>query len=509
MLSNETKELLEDFEKRMRFFNIMKYLTQRSCPGEIRDMFYGNFDVLDNVIVATLLYIMECTLQYGEKCTLGDVTSFLEEIAESFGFWPENVDLLAKYIIVDVLQNGGKVKTFDTFYSKEQQISEQTVRIISEENGYFKLTDEVYDFLFRTKEIDREMDFSVTRLKLNEFIRRGNYSKALRESRELVTKLRAIRTRMDDFILKCRTNVLSVSVDEYEEIILQVKYAFENEEKQLREIKKAVVSKFESFLERGAKGSLADDDRTEKEITEILANINTAINEQTVVYNKKFSLSDCYTQLLEDEFSYFSSKRFDFEKNILAPARQLDQNGALALSRLLLPLYKPEFPKHFSIAYFYEKQKTIGEREDGGLVDMSGAQDLNAGNNEKRNKRFVFIINKLFEFASSRELFCFSDFQKSLSQEDLSEMTQENALMNVMFKLYDDRTLPVKAWREGLKPEIEPLGEFDLRYCLTEIPGAFTTMDEILVTKCDNLVEFRVGNELKVFINDFQMKVIR
>ena len=54
--------------------------------------------------------------------------------------------------------------------------------------------------------------------KLQEFIKRGNYGKALRESRELVSRVRNLKTRMDDFMLRCRTNISEVSIDEYEEI---------------------------------------------------------------------------------------------------------------------------------------------------------------------------------------------------------------------------------------------------------------------------------------------------
>ena len=94
--------------------------------------------------------------------------------------------------------------------------------LIEQQSGSYVLTNEAYEFLFRTKEIDNELDFSVNRFKLKEFIKRGNYSKALRESRELVSRVRNLKTRMDDFMLRCRTNISEVSIDEYEEIYRKI-----------------------------------------------------------------------------------------------------------------------------------------------------------------------------------------------------------------------------------------------------------------------------------------------
>ena len=44
------------------------------------------------------------------------------------------------------------------------------VRLVNEEKGSYHLTDDVFDFLYRSKEIESELDYSVTRFKMQEYM---------------------------------------------------------------------------------------------------------------------------------------------------------------------------------------------------------------------------------------------------------------------------------------------------------------------------------------------------
>ena len=50
MISAETKELLLDFEKRMRFVNLIKYWLQRSKPTEIRELLHNDDEDRKSVV---------------------------------------------------------------------------------------------------------------------------------------------------------------------------------------------------------------------------------------------------------------------------------------------------------------------------------------------------------------------------------------------------------------------------------------------------------------------------
>lgn len=508
MISAETQELLQDFEKRMRFVNLIKYWMQRSKPTEIRELLQNDDDKTDNLILMVMVFIMDSTLRYGERCTKQDITAFLRELSDIYGYSPENAEQLSDYIVTDVLQSGGKMRSFDTFHSSDLQFKKQTTLILTEpQSGNYVLTNEAYELLFRTKEIDSELDFSVSRFKLQEFIRRGNYSKALRESRELVSRVRNLKTRMDDFMLRCRTNISGVSVDEYEEIVTQVKNSFEDESKQLSDISTLVTAKLQAIADTEIqdRGNIG---QTEREIREILDNINTVLNEQRRVYNQKFTLSELYARLLDDSFSYLRSEHFDFENELLMPLQKMELTDSMNIGKLFLPLYKPAFPHLFSIDFFYRRQNHIRENITEVGIDIGGeaSADIEA---EARNMRYVNIIQSLLIFADSSRFFSFSEYLKTLPDETLREQMTENALPDVMLNLYAFGEIDIATWREEQNNVIIPMGEFDLSYCLSKLPAELVQMQKIIVRRTDDIIKFPVPECKRITMTDFTVEVIK
>lgn len=478
MISAGSKELLQDFEKRMRFVNLIKYWLQRSKPTEIREILHNNDDKTDNLILMVMVFIMDNTLRYGERCTKQDITVFLRELADIYGYEPEKAKTLTDYIVTDVLQSGSYV-----------------------------LTNEAYEFLFRTKEIDSELDFSVSRFKLQEFIKRGNYGKALRESRELVSRVRNLKTRMDDFMLRCRINISEVSIDEYEDIVDQVKDSFENENKQLSDIRSLVSAKLQAF----AVAEIKEDRQicqTEKEIHEILENIDTVISEQSRVFNQKFTLSELYADLLDDSFSYLQAGHFDIEQELLLPLQKMQLKDSKDVGKLFAPLYRPEFPHLFGIDLFYRRQNSIREvsRDDG--IDIT-SDDTAENVADIRNERYVEIIRGLLSFAENRAVFNFSEYLDNVSKTQLHEQMQEKALPDVMLKLYGLGEIDIAGWRSTQHDIIVPVGEFDLSYCLSELPEESVQMESIMIYKLDDVITLSDHKGGHIEMNDFKIEVRR
>lgn len=506
MISEESKDLLQDFEKRMRFVNLIKYWLQRSKPREINELLHNDDDKTDNLILMVMVFIMDSTLRYGERCTKQDITAFLRELADVYDYEPESAKILTDYIVTDVLQSNGKVRSFDTFYNSDKRFREQrSLILIEQKRGSYVLTNEAYEFLFRTKEIDNELDFSVNRFKLQEFIKRGNYGKALRESRELVSRVRNLKTRMDDFMLRCRTNISEVSIDEYEEIIAQVKDSFEDENKQLNDIRILVSAKLQAITDTQINKN-DNIGQIEHEIREILENIDTVISEQSRVFNQKFSLSELYANLLDDSFSYLQAGRFDLEQEVLLPLQKMKLQDSKNAGKLFTPLYCPSFPHLFGLDFFYSRQNAIRESSSDDGIDI-----VNEDNTETvadiRNKRYVEITKGLLSFAEQNSVFRFSDYLKSVSKEQLQKQLQEKSLPDVMLKLYGMGEIDIAGWRLAQNDIIEPVGEFDLSYCLSELPEELVQMQMILIQKLEEMITLSDDMEYSIKINDFKIEV--
>ena len=105
-LRQDITELLGGFESRMKFINIARAILKYP-KDQIRAMIPDRV-VIENLTVAVLVFIKERTLGTQQQCTLGDIQAFLENLLPVL---PENCEpdckVLARYLVVDVLQNGG------------------------------------------------------------------------------------------------------------------------------------------------------------------------------------------------------------------------------------------------------------------------------------------------------------------------------------------------------------------------------------------------------------------
>lgn len=512
-LCSELSELLGDFEKRMKFINIVRCLLDYKYPDNIRAMIPDK-KILDNIIVAVLVFIKDRTLGTEQTCTQSDVEAFLEDFSVVL---PEeyNVDakVLSRYIIVDVLQNGGVMNEFLTFYSTTETFQPMTIRLINEEKGGYHLTDDAFDFLFRSKEIESELDYSVTRFKMKEYIKRENYDEALDASRELVSRIRNMKISMDDFLLRCREDISKITVDQYDTIIGRIRRLLDDESKELTEIQmvaKESVKKIEDALHSGV-GS----DETRKHrlaLTEIIDNISLTIEEQRILINKKTSLRDSYQALLMDNFVINRYERMNFENDIMIPLRTMDEPLGDVAKFLLFMLTKPEFDKQFSIENFYAPLGKINDNEVAEGVDITEEDTDIEKQIEIRNKRFSNICFSFFKFMADKEAFKVSEFIDTLPVSELKEYSVEKALTNVLLSLFAMQELDVEAWNNSEKFAVIPNGEFELSWCLDEIPDEYLKMKRIKFTGSDKSFSFSVRYddiENRIDMTDFYVEVIR
>lgn len=512
-LRSELAELLLGFEKRMKFINIVRCLLDYKYPDNIRQMIPDK-KILDNMIVAVLVYIKDRTLGAEQTCKIADVERFLEDFSVVLPVdYVVDTKILARYIIVDILQNGGVMAEFTTFYCMNETFAPMAIRLINEEKGCYHLTDDAFDFLFRSKEIESELDYSVTRFRMKEYMRRDNYEDALDASRELVSRIRNIKMSIDDFLLSCREDISKITVDQYDNIISRIRSLLEDEYKELTEIQNAAKERANK-LEEAQRNGIGNNETQKHRIAlkEIIDNISLTIDQQRTLINKKNSLSGSYQALIRDNFIVNRFQRLNFETDIMAPLRKMEAPLSDVSKFFLFMLTKPEFEKKFSVENFYAPQGKIGDndREEG--IDITGEETEYEKHIQIRNTRFRDISSDLFRFMDGQESFQISKFVESLSLSKLKEYSIENALPNVLLSLFSMQEINIEEWEREDGFTIIPDGEFELAWCLEEIPAEYLQIKKIRFIKSESDFSFSMkqdGYEHRIDMTDFKVEVVR
>ncbi len=511
-LRPEIAELLSGFEKRMKFINIARFLLEYSYKDNIREMIPDR-DLLDNIIVAVLVFIKERTLGREQNCSLEDIADFLDDLTSIL---PEEITInsaeLARFIVVDVFQKGGALTNYEVYMSSKESFELVPVRLIEEEQGTYHLTDDAFDFLFRSKEIESELDYSVTRFRMAEYMRRDNYAEALDQSRELVSKIRNMKVSIDDFMRRCRENIAKISIDQYETVVFRIRNLLETEYEELKIIQDNAKERAANLSQAQQSGIGLDDiQKHRKSLNEIIRNIQLTIEEQRSLINKKMSLSDAYQSILSDSYAMNRYERLSFDKDIMAEMLNGSIPLDIAAPYLLFPLTKPEFENRFSIENFYAIQAKITELDEEDAEDLDG--DIEEENPiEIRNARYLEICKSFFDYLNKRTEFKISEFVASLNDKKLYEFCEENALPQMILMLYSLQKISISEWKESDEMIVQPMGEFELSWCLRELPDYYLEMDCFTVEKLDREFSFVVsldGRQNRISMSDFAIEVKR
>lgn len=478
-------EFLEGFEKRMGFAAVVDSIVKRkNRNSEIEDWFEG--EELDNLFFSLLVYIMEQTLNENEDCTIERMTGFLDDILPqycktlSFG----QVRRLTEYMVRDILQNKGEVKTYSIMHYDKGMV-EQQVRLISDkitDDGriVYQLTDQGYDFLFRTKEIDRELDFKLEQLKLKELLKRKNYKHALKQSRELVNMLRQKKREIQSFVERIRQNIHTIDRGEHEELLEQTYNLIDEEYEGMLELKRAVEKDEERIhgeLENGALPSAAMTQAMEN-LDMIKGNLKVVISEQRNLIAGRFRMNDIYEETIRNSFYSSMIRRYDFQKEILEPFTRVQGEQVPRVWELFRPLSAPRLEKQLNLGLLYQRQGKLRDTEDeetaldGELLE----EDRRMEKQQLADAVYARLTEHIFRFAAEHGDYTFTQLYEYICRisRKPEEYVREKRIFLVMLKLYDYQRISVKEWKERTDREVpKPNGEFDLACCMYQLERSY------------------------------------
>ena len=467
-------EFLEGFEQRMQLVAAIDSIINR---GNRKMEFERLFEPgqLDNIIFSVLVFIMERTLTEDEDCTMESIAHFVAQIIPEYFNREQsnglpvptsvsNADLnrkLTEYIIKDILQNGGEARYYPVMKYGQgmEQLRIRLIddKLIDDQRGYvlnYQLTDQGYDLLFRTKEVEQEISFTIEELKLRELIKRKNYKKAIGQSANLVQMIRQKKNDIRQFVQKVRENIYDVNIEEFERLVSSTYTLLEEEYGMMNEIRAMIVLSEERLKEEETTRGALDEQMTKarSEIVMIRRNINLTIGEQKELILERLSLSRIYKETIADSFALSRARYYDFEQVILKPLERWDENKVPALWQLLNPLFKPNPDRSLNLLTLFERQARLKLEEEGtqNIVVEELGEDIELRRISQLNDINLEFIRSLLEFANRRrESFRFGEFFQDLknNQTIFKELTTDDLIFKTMLKLYDLQVIDLKKWK--------------------------------------------------------------
>ncbi len=491
-------DFLEAFEKRMEWIGIVESVVNRRGRNmDIETLFPGNSFV--NVIFSVLIYIMEKTLSEDSDCDIGHIAEFLEKLLPKY----YNLKLekgmylrIANYIIKDILQNSGIPYDFKAMNYTSSKEVEIRIRLIDdrlvEVNGtrkvIYSLTKQGYEFLFRTKEVDEEIQLTMEELKLKELIKRKNFKKAQEQSYNLINMVRQKKNEINLFMIKIRENIHNVDINEYEGLLKSTFELLNDEYDLLNDIMKMTIKSEKNIRLEYERSNGLDEKiiKAQNEIRQINENIKITLNEQKELILSRQSLSQLYIDNISNSFTYLFENRYDFEEKIVSMMEK-HIDAVENFWKLLNPLFLPDINRNFNIRSVYEKQgilKNIEEKFDNIIEIEELQEDEEKKKIERYNEIYISIIDKLINFTISKDnrttLQEFITAAKENEPSMLKDITTDRLLFTTVLKLYDIETINIKAWLESEEMVIvNPSEEFNIDYCLYKLMDMNPNLEKI------------------------------
>ncbi|OZM56439.1 hypothetical protein CIB95_11735 [Lottiidibacillus patelloidae] len=528
---------LEGFQRRMEIVGIVESIVNRKKRNmEIERLFNDNDFI--NLVFSVLLFIMEKTLAEDSDCDSSHIQKFIGNILPPYydmHLQEEDLYQLTQYILKNVLQNEGVAYHFQTIDYEQKKRKNIAIRLVAdhvqEVNGGYKitysLTDQGYDFLFRTKEVDQEIQITIEELKLKELIKRKNFKKAHNQSQNLIQMVRQKKKEIHLFMMKIKENIHDVDIDEYERLINST-YDLLHEEYELLSGIMDMARKSEEKIRQEYEDKMKLDESLKKaqfEIKQINQNIKATLSEQKDLIITRQSLSKVYIETIGDSFLYSMEKRFDFEELIL---KQMEQHVDKVehFWKLVNPLFLPNIHQNMNIRSVYEPQGMIKleEQENTNVIEKEVLQeDTEQERIAQINETYVEILHYLFNYGlhdtneSSLE-----EVIASLQRDDelFQRFCEDRLLFTTLLKLYDIGEIDLKVWRSNNDKVVMNLSEeLNLDYCFSELHQTYEYMNNIekisLFKKDNSVVEVDVKRTIneelqvleKVTVSNFIIKV--
>lgn len=400
-------DFLKQFPRRMKQAGMYSLLAKKCA---FKDSFtnYGlnDFDERINLVYSILLFVMDRSLTE-TLCTIDDISEFCCWFMEKvFGIsltFEESYEL-SDFVINVVLSNEGHQMFFSAYDFEKEKYVKHNIRYIGNsvyegeiKKTCYHLTDDGYNLLLSTLEIENNMKLTIQELIFKMHFERKSYEEAEEDIKNIFNILRIQLKKMDEAMEKIRRNALEYSVADYKHLLSEDLDTIRNTKKKFTAYKKKVDITLATLKNKDVNECTLEEE--EKKNLESLDTINRylvkSLDEHQEILNKHYDVKLLYDRELIEISKLSMIHRFsirkDFYEKIYDNPESLDR-----MEIFLRPLLNKDPNKVYNINKAFEVQLSRHEIKE---TDTEEVIDFDIEKWEEENERR--INEKMSKYKSS------------------------------------------------------------------------------------------------------------
>lgn len=406
---NEKINFLDNFEKRMEKLSYT-YLIDYQVDKKSLIFDKYNIDRQDmiNIVYSTLCFIMDKTLK-DEDCLMDDIVEFLSEILNNYYDFDrelsnEDINEIARYIIVKVLRNDGKqfnfkIKNYSS--NKTEIVNYYLIKsqpsLIDKTISSYKLTEEGYRLLLNTYETDQRLQVELQSIILTESIKRRNFKNGISTIRQMDNIIRVQISNVKEMIRQIRENIFEIKIDNFSKMYLENINIIREQKENLLKIERLILKSQEDI--RNAVTIEKENEEALKDLSEIKDYVDKLIEQSTIMVDYHFDLKEEYLKALRTISQNFNKNHLSLLKTYMMP---IEENIKILDNAHLLfqPLIKPNTNKILNYNKILDELKIIQDdksEEDINIDNIEDVENRDELENQRIKKIYFNSVDKLLD----------------------------------------------------------------------------------------------------------------
>ncbi len=453
-----------------------------------------------NLVFSVMLFLMEYSLRE-QPCTVDDVAVFVDTVcATDLGkglTFDESRDL-ADFIVNTILSNDGEQMEFRGFDFESNVYTVIPIRYVTNEVVYlegevkrtsYHLTDDGYNLLLSTLEIESNMRLTVQELLFRLQMEKQDYDRAVDTVKDIFDTIRRQLQRIREAMVRVRRNALNYSVAEYETIVHENLDSLTDTSRRFESFRELVARRRAEIDEiRINERNLSEEEtRNLKDLGVIGTYLDRVIEEHQKILQGHFELKALYTRELENLSRVSQIRRFSFREKIYEPVLK-DPEILREMGEILSPLFRGDPDKTYNVATAAALQRPMRSRRD---EEVTEEVDLDTEEWEREQERlrkekqqkYETCLKFILETAVEKGEISLSEIKQMLAErpEDTKKLIPGiDIFKEVMVELIKSSELDVaKLRKERSMSFVETEGGFAVNVAVLELLDVISGGDKV------------------------------